>query len=302
MKLGPFALRMTRLWLRRSDKKNYANVQLPEGATETVNVDALGDGIYAHQIDVFHPAKEKRIGKTLLDIHGGGYIYGTRHNNKMFAGVFLEKGFDVITLDYPLNGKKGRDCLLQIRIVARQLRFIYDNAESLGVNRDALYLTGDSAGGHLALLLAEMVCDPALAAKIGADLTGIALKAVAPSCPVYDFVRLVRENQMLSKRGKKFMFGKTSRDEGYAELLCPRLHLPSLTIPLFLSSCKRDFLLQESLDLNADLEKTDIPHQFIYVDSDDPAIAHIHNVLHIKHPESIRVNDAMESFFLAHAE
>ena len=302
MRIGPFALRMTRLWLGRSDKKNYGKAKLPDGASVITNVDALGDGVFCHQIDIYHPAPNKRINKVILDIHGGGYIYSTRRNNKTFACVFLEKGFDVVTMDYPLNGKKGRDCLLQIQTLAKQLRFIYDHADDYGLNRDALFLTGDSAGGHFALLLAEMACDPVLANKIGVNLDGVKLKAVAPSCPVYDFIRMVADGRSLTKRGKKFMFGKGYAEEGFAELLCPRNHLPSLTIPLFLSSCKNDFLVQESLDLGRDLKNTNIPHEFLFVESDDRQVAHIHNVLHIHHPESVRVNDAMVAFFLAHAE
>lgn len=302
MKIGVFALRMARMWLSRSDKKIYAKTRLPEGSAVVNDVDALSDGMFCHQIDVYHPAPEKRINKTVLDIHGGAYIYSNRKNNKAFAGVFLEKGFNVVTMDYPLNGKKGIDCRTQITVLAKQLRYVWDHAEELGLNREAFFLTGDSAGGHYCLLLAEMVCDPDLAASFGVDLSGIKLKAVAPSCPVYDFVRIVSDKRSLTKGGKRFMFGKTYSQEGFATSLCPKTHLSSLNIPLFLSSCTRDFLRQESLDLAEDLKATSLPHEFIFVESDDSAVNHIHNVVYPNHPESIRVNDAMVAFFLAHAE
>ena len=302
MKVGAFALKMTKLWLGRADEKHYRGTALPEGAFVDADIDALGDGVFSHQIDVYHPAEQIRINKTVLDIHGGGYIYGTRRNNKAYASVFLDKGFDVVTMDYPLNnGKETCDCIVQMQVLAKQLRYIWDHAEELRLNRDAFFLTGDSAGGHFCLLLAEMVYDADLAEQFGVDLSGIRIRVVAPSCPVYDFERTFYTPQLF-KSGKRFMFGKRYTQEGFAQLLSPKVHIKSLAIPIFLCSCKRDFLSQESKDLAQDLKSIPVDQQFIFVESDDPKVSHIFNVINIDHPESIRVNGALIDFFLAHAK
>ncbi len=301
MRIGSFALRLARRYMGRADKKVYANTVLPEGATVVNDVDALSDGVFCHQVDVYHPAMEKRIDKTILDIHGGAYIYSSRKNNKTFAGVFLEKGYDMVTLDYPLNGKRDCDCLLQIRILAQQVRYLWDHAEELGLNRDAFYLTGDSAGGHFALLLAEMICDPNLANRIGVDLSGVRIRAVAANCPVYDFVRLIEDKRSLTNAGKRFMFGKAYTQPEFGPLLSPKANLGSLSVPVFFSSCTRDFLSQESKDLDEDVKKTSIPNEFCFIESDDSQVDHVHNIVRPNLPDSVRVNDAMDAFFLAQA-
>ena len=297
MKLGVLAIKMIRFWLKRSDKKNYAKETLPDGIKATYDVDALGDGVFCHQVDVYLAPEEKRIHKTILDIHGGAYVYGTRKNNKTFAGVFLEKGYDVVTMDYPLNGQRGIDCRTQLTVLANQLIYVAQHAEELDINKDDISIVGDSAGGHHALLLAEMVCDPALAAKFGIDFQRIKIKAVAVNCPVYDFARLTADPKLVSKRGKRFLYGPAYVDPDYVSLVDPKQNLDSLKVPCFVSSCTKDFLCQESKDLASDLDAKGYPHEFIFVESEDPDISHIHNVVHIHHPESIRVNEAMGLFF-----
>ena len=68
-----------------------------------------------------------------------------------------------------------------------------------------------------------------------------------------------------------------------------------LHLPLFCSTCKLDFIRQESLALQKAVAGRE-DFEFMDIDSDDPEIGHVHNVLVSKREESIRVNDAMMAF------
>lgn len=69
---------------------------------------------------------------------------GRRENNRAFVSVFLKEGYDVVLLEYRLNDGQR------------------DVSDELGLDKDCMFLTGDSAGGHLALYMAEGAEDRSL--------------------------------------------------------------------------------------------------------------------------------------------
>lgn len=296
MKLGPTSLKLIRVFLRKSDKKKHKAWPPKEAYRSLLDVDALGDGVFEHQIDVYYAPESIRKNVTLIDIHGGAYIYGDRKNNFGFASVFLDKGYDVVTLDYGHNDLRRHGCQDQVATLGKQLAYVAGHAEELGLNPRRFFLTGDSAGGHFALLLAEAACDPELEKRLGLDLGGIQIHGVAVSCPVYDLKRNVG-TAMLSKSGKKMMFGPRYDDPSFVTDYSPREHLDSLHMPTFVISCAKDFLKQESLDLVADMKEKDMDVEFHFVDKDDSAIGHVFNVIDIHLDESKTANEATDLFF-----
>ena len=296
MKLGPFGMKMILRLLWKEEKKRRAFWLDPNLYRHQLDVDVLGDGVFDHKVDIYYANEgPNKKNKVLLDIHGGAYLFSNRKNNYGFASVFLEKGYDVVLLDYQPNGK-GRGCLDQLRSVAAELKYLWDHAAELKLNQDQFYLMGDSAGGHFSLVLAEALGDDEYARTLGIDVSGIRVHGVAVCCPLYDFERGV-QTEALNRAGKRLMFGPDYDKPEFARLLSPKAHLPLLNIPLFLSSCRNDFIKQESLDLNEDATKAGKDITYVFIDVEDQRVQHVHNVTHFRDPESVQVNDAMDSFF-----
>lgn len=296
MKIGPFVLKLIFRFIKKNDerrKKEWPNVDLYE---HRLDIDALGDGNYFHQIDIYYAPKDKANGKTVIDVHGGAYIYGDRKNNFGFATVFLEQGFNVVMLDYePNNG--ARDCRGQVAALAGELAYLQTHAEELGIDPKELYLVGDSAGGHYATLLAEMAANEELSLQNGPSLHGISFKALAVCCPVYDFRRNVH-NASVSRKGKIHMFGPCFAEDSFIDALDPRLHRADLNLPIIITTCYHDFLKQESFDFRDDLQKEGKPHQWVYIENRDSKVSHVHNVMDIGFDDSKKVNQAIIDFFL----
>lgn len=297
IKFGKIGVRLFYQSMMRANRKNHVDWPAPENYRGLFDVDALGDGIFSHQFDVYYAEEAVRKNMVLVDIHGGGYIANSRKNNFGLASVFVEQGYDVVMLDYPLNKTDGaQDIIDQIRVWAKQLAYLWAHAEELKLNRDAFFLTGDSAGGHFALLAAEMVSDPHVAAKVGVDLGGFTCKAVALNCPVYDLAKLIEESP-LNSRGKTAMYGPAWKDAAAVSLISPRTYLDSLNMPVMVTSCKRDFIRPHSELLVSELEKLGKPHEFVFLDTDKKRVNHVHNVASISLEESRYVNRRMMEFF-----
>jgi len=240
-----------------------------------------------------YKAKEPRKGVLVVDIHGGAYMLSSHHDNYELALEFLKGGYDVALLDYtPNDGKKDTADLFHDAVDG----FIHllAHRKEYGLEDETIVLTGDSAGGHFALLLAEALCDKELAKKLDLELPKGRLQSVMLNCPVYDFAPIGFDT--MRKRAMKRMFGPNFDDMVARKLLSPRTHIASLSVPLFVSTCKHDFLRQQSLLLEQDCRKLGKEIKFVDIPSEDRRIAHVHNVLAVNLPESIRVNQAMMDF------
>ena len=297
MKIGKFSLFLMTKYLRHSDNKVMRGWPSIDTYRHRVDVDALGDGDFFHQFDIFYANEGTHNGDTVIDIHGGAYIYGDRKNNFGFARIFLEKGYHVVLLDYPHNRGK-RDCLDQVGVLAKQLSYLYEHAEELGLNKNRFFLYGDSAGGHYALLLAELASNPEFQRQIGLKLPEISFLAIGLSCPVYNFRRTAHA-PLLSKRGRDYMYGKRWNEESFVSALDASQHLEGLKTPVILSSCHNDFLKQESIDLDADAKSLGLDLEFHFLETEDMKVGHVHNVMHPELGESEQINEYVHRFFQA---
>ena len=84
-------------------------------------------------------------------------------------------------------------------------------------------------------------------------------------------------------------------DKEHLKKLSPKTYISSINIPLFLSTCKHDFIRNESMLLNEDM-KDKKNYVFLDIDSDDKNVDHVHNITKPQLEESKKVNNAMARF------
>ena len=292
MKIGKFIIN---LLVKNSNKDSLErrNEFPPHGVyKEKINVPYIDDGNHQHTFDLYF-AKENRKNCLVFDIHGGAYIFGDHVDNYWFATKFLEQGFDVVLVDYqPNDGTMDTKNLVDD--IAANIQYVLTHLKELEIEDEYFALTGDSAGGHFALLMSELLCDKEYAKQLGYEFPEIKLVACAANCPVYDFVNIGEGS--LTKSGFKRMFGPNYKDKEAFKLLCPKTHLDSLRCPTMTTTCSQDFLRNQSLLLKEDMKDKDVPFRFIDVITDEKHVGHVHNVLHPEHPLAKRVNQEMIDF------
>jgi acetyl esterase/lipase len=85
-------------------------------------------------------------------VHGGGWIVGGPYLKLWYACEFARRGYAAAAIDYrKLPRHPFPRCLHDAKAAVRWMRA---NAHELGVDPERIGVFGDSAGGHLALLLA----------------------------------------------------------------------------------------------------------------------------------------------------
>lgn len=112
------------------------------------------------QLDVYYPAKKlgqepweklsESTKPTLVYFHGGGWIEGDRTSRFLGLIPYLEKNWCVVNVDYRLLHETNLIGCLNDCIDA--INWVNDNSSKYKFNTNQIYLSGESAGGHLALL------------------------------------------------------------------------------------------------------------------------------------------------------
>jgi len=112
-----------------------------------------GDGADAkkHRLDLYLPATDKPF-PVLMWIHGGGWKMGDRSMYGELGRRFAEAGIGCAVISYRLSPdvkhpEHVKDC-------ARAFAWLHANVKEHGGNPDRLFVSGQSAGGHLTALLA----------------------------------------------------------------------------------------------------------------------------------------------------
>lgn len=93
----------------------------------------------------------KRAG--VLVIHGGGWVDGTKESIfEILCLPYLEKGLVVVNVEYRQAAAAVAPAAVEDALTAAE--WFRNNAAKYGVDKNKIIVTGGSAGGHLALMVA----------------------------------------------------------------------------------------------------------------------------------------------------
>lgn len=124
---------------------------------------ASTDGDHAVPLRILHPDGPPRA--VVLDVHGGGWVLGSAGLNDRLNAHLAAHGFCVVSVDYRLlSESRGVYVDAAIADCARAARWTLDHLDDLGA--PDLFVTGESAGGHLAALTVLALRDQGLADRV----------------------------------------------------------------------------------------------------------------------------------------
>jgi acetyl esterase len=113
------------------------------------------------QARVFEPEGGAEGAPVMMYIHGGAWYMGSAEASDQIARSFASKGFYVVNIDYRLADDTSPTWDKAPADVACGLTWTKKQAAAAGANADQLTVIGDSAGGHLSMLLGWSAADGA---------------------------------------------------------------------------------------------------------------------------------------------
>lgn len=176
--------------IARFDRDYYKSAQKPKGASVSGDFDYVGDGDPMHLLEIIRPKGNTSVLPLIIDIHGGGWVYGHKDTYYRYYCMELAKeGYAVINFNYRLAFDHPFPA--QIEDIFSLLHWVERNAQEQKFDLNNVYLVGDSAGAHLSALSALIHTSPKLQEIYNLLPAKLTIRALGLSCGVYDFDRLV---------------------------------------------------------------------------------------------------------------
>lgn len=137
------------------------------------------------QLDVYRSAERKTGCPVLLQIHGGGWIIGDKREQALpLMNQMAAAGWVCVTANYRLSpAATYPEHLIDCK---RALAWIREHVHEYGGDPDLVVVTGGSAGGHLAALVALTPNDAEY--QPGFEQADTRVRGCVPFYGVYDFV------------------------------------------------------------------------------------------------------------------
>ncbi|MFF3263916.1 alpha/beta hydrolase [Streptomyces sp. NPDC002932] len=135
------------IFRRRWDVRRVANLH-------------YGDAGRRNQLDVYHHRARPEGAPVLIHMHGGGYTGGHKNSQSLPLLYRLAgRGWVTISANYRLKPHvKHPDHLIDLK---KTIAWVREHGHAYGADPTALFVSGSSAGGHMASIAALTPNDPA---------------------------------------------------------------------------------------------------------------------------------------------
>jgi arylformamidase len=186
-------------------------------STMTCHLDVAYGASPGETLDIF-PAR-KGDGSALLFIHGGYWRSLDKKDFSFLAPAWVDAGVSLVVVNYDLCPKVTIERIVQQMLAASA--WLYRNAERYGMDEERLFVSGHSAGGHLAAMMLA-----ALWAVFDRSLPRDLYKGALAVSGVYDLRPLTQVG---------WLNGDLRLDEESALKLSPAFVPPATRAPLYLT-------------------------------------------------------------------
>jgi acetyl esterase/lipase len=196
------------------------NVSIPDNVEEILGIEYGTAGERRLQLDLYLPKGLAGATPAIIFIHGGAWKGGKRGDMKFYCVKFAERGYLTATVTYRLTGEAPFPAA--VHDVKCAVRWLRANAARYQVDSERIMVSGNSAGGHLSMMIGYSD-DPSLEGKGGNNDVSSRVCAVVnfygPTDLTTDFAK---KQEVL----KDFMGGRTfDQAPDTYKLASPLFHL-----------------------------------------------------------------------------
>ncbi|GAB3173565.1 alpha/beta hydrolase [Telluribacter humicola] len=124
-------------------------------------VNRVNDIPYAHadpatgtadqKLNIFAPRTRDGLKSVLVFIHGGSWNSGDKDLYNFFGNRWARKGVVTVIVGYPLSPQANYQQMAAAS--AKAVKWVKENIRQYGGNPERIFVSGHSAGGHLAALI-----------------------------------------------------------------------------------------------------------------------------------------------------
>ncbi len=274
-----------------SDDARDAGLKTPEDIVRYDNI-CYGEDPRWNLLDVYHLKGASGPGPAIVSIHGGGWVYGDKERYQYYCMNLAQRGFTVVNFTYRLAPEHTFPAALED--VNQVFVWIAGHAKEYCIDRDRLFVVGDSAGGQLASQYLALLTDAGYRKLFPFEVPydSVRVRGAALNCGLYD----TKQNILDGEDGLLLHYLNFEKKK-YLEQMDTLSHITDRFPPSFIMTSCHDFLRHHAKPMYRLLkEKGVICRYRRYGSEDRPDLGHVFH-LDIRLPEAKACNDEECDFF-----
>ena len=147
-----------------ADRKKNAGLSTPDDIVRFDDISYGPDPVW-NALDVYRPREAQGKLPVIIDVHGGGWVYGDKYVYQYYCMSLAQRGFAVVNFSYRLAPEHVFPASMQD--LDSVVRFVLSSADRYGFDLSNVFLVGDSAGAHMAAMYCNMCTDRRYASLLG---------------------------------------------------------------------------------------------------------------------------------------
>ena len=217
-----------------------SDAERDKGLAEPADVKAYKDISYGEYgeyslLDVYVPAeKSETLLPVLINVHGGGYFYGSKDLYRFYAMDMVHDGFAVLNINYRLCPENKFPAPLED--INETMCWLEKHASEYNLDASRVFMMGDSAGAQLVSHYAAINSNEKFAALYNLKKHNLKLKGISLACGMYDLKEALHSG---TDSALVYLGDFDSKDEQMLDVLGA---VNSDYPPSFIFSCPNDFL------------------------------------------------------------
>lgn len=275
-----------------SDTQRDKKIPLPENVEAFRNISYAKDGDKYNLLDIFigKPVVDHKKIPLIINVHGGGYVYGDKDLYQRYAMLLASFGYAVISFSYHLAPKyKFPTPLIELDKV---VSFAKKNAEKYHFDLENTFLIGDSAGGNLSFIYGVCQSSKDYRNLFGQLDMAISIKAIIMNCPAFSLFYNGKNFLSMMHGISKDYYGQINSNDAR---LYPLNYLNKNFPRCLIMTAEKDFLRPSiEKDLHVFDEKN-VEYTYIYCEDKKKKLAHVFH-LNIIEENAIRLNKREDMF------
>lgn len=224
-------------------------------------------------LDVYLPSKRTKAKlPVIVNIHGGGWVYGTKETYQFYCMALAKEGFAVVNANYRL----APDVVYpgELDDVNRVFHWVANaaNAQKYQFDLANVFIVGDSAGGQMGEQILAIYTNDSYRKYFGYALPQLTIKAAALNCGAY----FLTEINSIAGAPEAYFRPEIRLTEH--EQLNVEQFLTKALPPIYLMTCTDDFLRDNAYMLSGYLHAKGIFHEIHFYGDAEHRREHVFHV------------------------
>lgn len=222
-------------WKENDDKRDSG---LPHDIPEVTRIDDLqyGEDPKWNLLDLYLPKNVKGKIPVIINIHGGGWVYGTKETYQFYGLGMAKRGFAFVNPNYKLGPEVKFP--KELDQVNEYIHWVADHADEYNLDKNNVFLIGDSAGGQMAEQYTVILTNPEYREKFGYTLTDLKFRAVALNSPA----TFIKDPGMIGDGTLAYFDPEVMKSAKNQDLIDVEKYITEDFLPTFISTANEDFI------------------------------------------------------------